>query len=339
MVLNISFFRERLRKTTPRKIILRKKRHEPDCSFNNVLDSWLKAERTKVKKSSYSTYLVAVQRHIRPFFGTLSPKDITPQIIHQFIAQKCDPENEHHLAPSTVRVISTVLRSVLQYSNLNGIKTCQAGIVTRPRLSNKKTNVLTSTQFKTFEKWLLNNLDYEKLGILICMYTGLRLGEVCALKWEDISLDNGTLSVNRTIQRIKNPSENTNAKTVLIFDTPKSKNSMRIIPLPAVLTHLLSCFCCGKECFLLTGTTKFIEPRTLQNHFKKMLSRAGIPDTNFHTLRHTFATQCIELGADAKTLSEILGHADVSVTLNTYVHPSLPTMRNLMENFASAGLL
>ena len=166
--------------------------------------------------------------------------------------------------------------------------------------------------------YLLKDIDNYKLGIFICMLTGLRLGEICALKTSDIDLQKRTLSVNSTVQRIS--VENQVHKTELMISEPKTKSSKRVIPICDLLYKVL-CEHMSSGTFVISGNN-VMEPRTYQYYFKKMQLSLAIQPTNFHTLRHTFATNCRENGMDAKCLSEILGHSDVKITLNKYVHPS-----------------
>lgn len=195
--------------------------------------------------------------------------------------------------------------------------------------------VLSNNEQKCLCQYLCANLNLLNVGVLLCLFTGLRIGEICALRWDSISLDDCTIHVQRTMQRIQTP-EGSERKTKIIITTPKSNCSLRTIPLPAYLVGVLSQFDHTPNGYVLTGDNNtFIEPRTMQNHFKRILSCCSINDANFHALRHTFATRCIELGIDVKTLSEILGHASVTITMNRYVHPSLEMKRNSMERLST----
>lgn len=160
-------------------------------------------------------------------------------------------------------------------------------------------------------------------AVLLCLYAGLRIGELCALRWSDIDFDGKTLTVKRTVQRIVVPGHMT--KTILLETDPKSESSRRTIPLASELLEILSRFK-GEQRYVF-GEEKPLDPRTMQNRFKKILKEAGIDGRTFHTLRHTFATNCVENGMDVKTLSEILGHSDVKTTLNRYVHPTMDSKR------------
>ena len=194
--------------------------------------------------------------------------------------------------------------------------------------------VLTKREKNKLEKYCKNSNTLRDIGIVICLNTGLRIGEICALRWEDISLSEQTIYIHQTLQRIQNLSDNI-PKTKIIITTPKSACSIRTIPLPDELYNILIKHQKPSRGYLLTNDdNKFIEPRTLQNRFKKILKDIHIADTNFHTLRHTFATRCIELGFDIKSLSEILGHATVNITMNRYVHPTLEMKKENMQKLS-----
>lgn len=165
---------------------------------------------------------------------------------------------------------------------------------------------------------------------MIALYTGVRIGELCGLKWSDIDLSAKTIRIERTVQRIR-VSGKAN-RTELIVSTPKSHTSVRMIPLPVFLVHMLKAFKPSNlDAFVITGDAKLPDPRTMQYRFKTLLIKNGIRTLNFHLLRHLFATNCVELGFDVKTLSEILGHSSVEITLNRYVHSSIERKRQCMD--------
>lgn len=165
-----------------------------------------------------------------------------------------------------------------------------------------------------------NNLCNQTLGILICICTGLRIGEICALKWEDVDLKTEVINIDHTIQRIY---ISTAKKSKVIISSPKTESSRRKIPIASELMPLLQQFKSNSDFYVISGEKKYIEPRTYRKFFKKMLNILKISKLKFHSLRHTFATQAIENGIDYKTVSEILGHASIGITLNLYVHPDL----------------
>ena len=178
-------------------------------------------------------------------------------------------------------------------------------------------------------------MNYHKLGILICLYTGLRLGEICGLMWRDIDFENKTLSVERTVQRVKDISSETKQKTKLIISDPKSDTSRRIIPLPDFLVDILEVLKKEDFIFIVSNSLKPQEPRVYESVFKNMLKKSDVHIINFHALRHTFATRSIESGMDIKTLSEILGHSSVQITLEIYVHSSMELKRSSLNSLAA----
>ena len=173
---------------------------------------------------------------------------------------------------------------------------------------------------------MLNNQNNTNIAIFLCLFTGLRVGELCGLKWEDIDFDNAVLSVKRTVQRVSK-----NGKSQVIIETPKSRTSVRIVPIPDFVLNVLKNYRKCGDFYIVAGKSKPTEPRTMQNRFKSILKLCSIRNVNFHLLRHTYATVCIEKGFDPKTLSELLGHADASITLNRYVHSSMQMKKNYVS--------
>lgn len=285
------------------------------------------------KRSTCSTYARVLQTHILPKLGYRDVTEITMEDIIDLLCEKASPEDG--LAPATLRSIITMLRGIFQYAERFGCAVDWKDIH-GPAHTPGFASVISKEHQMKLRFYCAKNLRPDTLGVMICLFTGIRLGEICAMKWEDIDLKNGTIRVRRTVQRIHNPEstgeENVHDRTHVVFDAPKSINSHRCIPLPLpLLRHLYTCKCDG-ECYVLTGQQDvFLEPRSFQKHYKSILAEAGVPYMHFHALRHTFATNCVELGFDVKTLSMILGHSSVSTTLNIYVHPSVSVMKAFME--------
>ena len=188
-----------------------------------------------------------------------------------------------------------------------------------PKVHRREAELLTRNQQLQLCRYLQRNPCTTSLCVLLSLYTGLRVGEVCGLMWRDIDFEKSILTVRRTVQRIRNGTHSTR----ILADTPKSCTSRRFIPIPKFLMKLLRDSRSNENCYILSGSNHIIEPRTLQRRFKSILKKADLPSVSYHSLRHAFATNCLQAGFDVKTLSEILGHASVETTLNRYVHTSM----------------
>ena len=297
-------------------------------TLHDTAESWRSQVQPRLKQSTASIYAGILRVHIEPAFGDHPLAELSGPCIEDFLADKVQT-----LAPRTVSNISTVLHSLLEHAHAIGWLPHLPTWTSPSGKSFKAVEVLNSREKKKIVEHLIYNIQSgerldESFGLLLCLYTGMRLGEICALQWSDIS-PKGAISIRRTVQRISDPAHP--GQTMVIFDTPKSQSSNRIIPIPLFLRKLLKDIRKPDACFILTGTEEYVEPRTMQNRFKSTLRRCGVRPVNFHTIRHTFATDCISAGFDPKTLSTILGHADVSITLNTYVHPSFDVQRRFMD--------
>ncbi len=304
--------------------IIQNKRTMIDKSlFSGDIYNWLKSVKISCKKSSYSNYEYTVYAHLIPKFGKYKRKQINKNMINEFTENMLN----NGFSPKTVKDILMILQQILKYNNIN-IN------ITMPKISKKEIQILTKEHQKILEQKLKNYINEDYFGIFLCLYTGLRIGELCALKWENIDLNNNVIRVEKTLIRVKNYDKNMKQKTVVILDEPKSVSSIRNIPIPVFIIPILKRLQKENEYFFLTGTTKFIEPRSYTNHYKSIMNSINLNQYNFHALRHTFATRCIEIGCDPKTLSEILGHSDVKITLDRYVHPSFDNKIKMMNNLS-----
>ncbi|MBP3361868.1 MAG: tyrosine-type recombinase/integrase [Clostridia bacterium] len=305
----------------------------------HVCTSWLDETKAQIKHSTYVKYYNIIFNHILPSIGNYRMNVVDTALLKQFADEKLKNgklRGKGGLSPKTVKDILSVLRLVIAYADNMGI-TCNCRLdKINIKSADKSTDVLSKSQQETLTDYLINNIDNTNLGILICLYTGIRIGEICALKFEDISMADKIIHIRKTMQRVQNFSENKAEKTNVIITSPKSKNSVRDIPLPDFIIQIIKGqVLYNPSAFLLSGDSlRFIEPRTLENRFKSCTSMCGIENVNFHMLRHTFATRCIELGFDIKSLSEILGHSSVNITLNRYVHSSMEQKRRNMNKLS-----
>lgn len=279
-----------------------------------------------------------VESHIRPSLGKYRLSKISTQLVEGFIERKLSDgrlDNKGALSPKTVTDILVILKSTMEYarhSNLSVI--CDLSKLS-VKLHDKEMRVLSPKEQESLVRVLLDETDQYKFGVLLSLYTGIRIGELCALQWEDIDTELSILKVHKTMQRIQETSKGSPTKTKVIITEPKSKCSIRDIPLPPFLIEYAMRFKSNAKAYVLSGTSdKYVEPRTMQNRFKKYVAAAGIDAANYHSLRHTFATRCVEIGFEIKTLSEILGHANVNITLNKYVHSSLQLKRDNMAKLS-----
>ncbi|HJB15701.1 MAG TPA: site-specific integrase [Candidatus Blautia excrementipullorum] len=305
-------------------------------TIEQVSREWLSMKRLIVKQSTYAKYDSIVRRHILTELGKVPLYRVNSSMINDYAGRKLGTPGEilkgERMSPKTVRDICTILKSIIRYGEkeyqMNGL----VGNIVLPKVIIKNKDVLELNELKKIEKYLWENQSTPRCaGILLCLYTGIRLGEVCALKWEDIDLNRHILAISHTTQRITIPEDGKEhiRKTMVITDHPKSNSSERIIPIPDAIYPLIRELysSAGNGSYFLTNTSRGIEPRNYQYFFKKVLRIVGIRKVNFHILRHTFASRCVEIGMDIKTLSEILGHANTNITLNYYVHSSLEMKR------------
>lgn len=309
---------------------------ECEC-FQVIAMEWFESIKNQVKESTGNKYWNSLKSYVLPEFGEKAIQEIT----HDFINEKCNylllkgEKNEQGLSSKTVSDILSLIRNILQYASQQGKEIpCDARSI-HVKLHMKELRVLSINEQKKLCDYLYTDLCSYNIGILVCLFTGLRVGEICALRWEDISIPDKTIHVHHTLQRIQNRSGE-GSKTRIVITTPKSRCSIRLIPIPDALIRLLVLYRETSSGYFLTNNkNKYVEPRIMQNHFKKVLKENAIAPANYHALRHTFATRCIEVGFDIKSLSEILGHASVNITMNRYVHPSMELKKENMQKLSS----
>lgn len=224
-----------------------------------------------------------------------------------------------------------MLKLIINHAAAEGFEVMNTSLIRDPKQKKKDMQIIPQEQSKRLEEILLASNDPVSLGILLALHTGIRNGELCGLKWGDVCFSTGTLHIRRTVERISDLDPLHKAKTKLIIGEPKTASSRREIPLPTALCAYLKARCGNADEYILTGTSKPSEPHTLYVRYSRFLRRNGFDSYTFHALRHTFATRGIESGFDTKSLSEILGHSDVTTTLRCYVHPSLEQKRRQME--------
>lgn len=285
--------------------------------YYDIIDEWLEQQAPYIKESTYAIYFNHIKNHIKPYFNELYINELDNEKIQKFINNKLaygNIKNETGLSIKTVKELVNVIRLTLQFAVS---KNYISEFVLRVKYPNNQKNdrkLLTSHEINLLKEYLEDSIDTTDKGILLMMYTGIRIGELCALKNEDIDIKNGYLHINKTLQRI----QKRESGTKIVISTTKSIKSNRIIPIPQLLLSKLDVN--DKHFYFLTQNESFIEPRVLRYKFKNIIKKLHISEVTVHSLRHYFATRCIELGFDYNCLSEILGHSSPSTTMNIYVH-------------------
>ncbi len=307
-----------------------KKENNLIVTFNDLLDEWKAETRHNIKASSYFFYETIADHHLKPYFGELPVIRLNNELIQNFVKSKI----EENLSPSYIHSIMLIFQGVLKSAMQKGLTDIPSAYIQLPKVRKKIPDIFTIQEWQVLEEYLKNQKDDFSFGIRLCMYTGLRIGELSGLMWGDINAANGQLSVKRTVYRTKNADydaiHNT-AKTTLIIGPPKTLSSAREIPLPYFLMEEMRNYRKANEMFVLSGAIHCMEPRNIQKRYKVLLRRCGLRYLNFHSLRHSFATIGIQKGFDYRTLAEILGHTSVNTTLNIYVHSNMERKRECME--------
>ena len=291
---------------------------------------WLDDAKPFSKESTIAKYRDFLQCYILPRFGNTQMDSLSTERLQDFLSvtMVSGGEEGQGLSPRTVAGILCILKSIRKYAMNQGYAVGFSTESLSIKQKQKQPRIFSEQETMQLRSYLRGHLTECNAGILLCLETGLRLGEICALRWSDVSFDERKLFVRRTAQRIRMDNGN-ERRTRIVLTSPKSDSSARVIPLPDSLCMFLSPIR-KSEGFLLTGDDHIMEPRSLQRNFKRVLKEAGVADANFHALRHTFATRGVEVGFDVKCLSSILGHSTVAMTLSRYVHPTMEMKRRNM---------
>ena len=300
---------------------------EKNTTFSKVAELWKADKKQYVKKSTYAAYCLLIQSHLLPEFAKLD--DIKEDTVQDFVNRKL----ASGLSQKTVRDILVVLKMILRYGAKHGLMELhQFDIVFPTERERQDIEVLTITNQRQLMTYVKENFTFLNLGIFICLNAGLRIGEVCALQWDDIDVAAGVIRVSKTIQRIYLV-DGEEKYTELIVDKPKTKNSIREIPMTRDLLALIRPLkkIVRGDFYVLTNASNPTEPRTYRTYYNRLLTELGLPKMRFHGLRHSFATRCIESKCDYKTVSVLLGHSNISTTLNLYVHPNMEQKKKCID--------
>lgn len=304
--------------------------------FAFYCDEWLWLRKTKIRESTYIKYDTILEKHIKPKLGGCHPLGITVGIVDAFSKELLDVDN---LSVKTVHDILVVLHGILKYTaaQLPGI--IPAVEINYPKESRREMRVLSRDEQARLVRYLLTDTDACKFGVLLMLLSGVRIGELCALKWGNVDLEEETLRITATLQRLHNTAMESETRTHVVIGAPKSDTSVRTIPLTGYAATLCRQFAVrNAAAYILTGTENYMEPRALQYRIEKYTKACGLEGVHAHTLRHTFATRAVEVGFEIKSLSEVLGHANTTITLERYVHSSMELKRSNMDKLAAVGL-
>jgi len=296
---------------------------------SQLFENWLEGDlRNRIKSSTFESYFYCIKKYIIPYFASAQNNRITAQQIELFINHVQSLDISDSYKNKIISIFKVALKEILR----NSIHCKQlTNIINVHKTGYVPIQVFSIKEQQQIELEILKTEDKRSLGVLLCFYTGIRLGELCALKWKNINIDESAMTIIETVSRIKDFNE-MGSKTNLVIGSPKSANAIRKIPIPKFLMDLLLQNLNkteDEENYILTGSDKPFDPRKYQRLFKKILKNAEVKERKFHTIRHTFATRALEMGIDIRTLSEILGHSSVLITLNVYSH-------SLMEHKISA---
>lgn len=303
--------------------------------FAFYCDEWLRCRRPQIRDSTYIKYSTVLEKHIKPLLGGCFPSGVTTQSVDAFTQVLLQQEK---LAPKSVHDILVVLQSICKYAAAHFPGLFPPLEIHYPRESRKEPRVLSAAEQQQLVHYLQLDMDCCKFGVLLALFTGMRIGELCALQWGRINLSEQTIRVSATMQRLQDTAEEHQSKTHVVIGTPKSDTSVRTIPMTPYVAELCRRMETGDPAaYILTGTTAYMEPRALQYRIGKYTHACGLEGVHCHTLRHTFATRAVEVGFEIKSLSEILGHATTTITLERYVHSSMELKRQNMSKLAVAG--
>lgn len=300
-------------------------------NFSDLAHEWLLYKSGLIKESTYNKYTFLLEKYIMPEFSTMSISEISTDSVNKNMHQIYE-NHKNDFSYNYFKTIFFVIKSIIMYGiKMKYFAPIDFTLKISDDSSNKNINVLSKTQEKNIVTELTQKKNPNNLGILLSLYTGMKLGEICALSVNDINIYDHTIVVSKTVQRLRSSEEK---MSKLVVSTPKSKSTNRVIPLPDFLYKIILDYSIDlfeKDRYILTNSLTPYEPRTLQYAFERVVKKCGYSNLNFHCLRNTFATKCIAEGFDIKTLSEILGHTNASFTMEMYSHSSLELKKQQMN--------
>ena len=298
-----------------------------EIKFSEIVALWKEDKKQYVKRSTFAVYSLLIENHILPVFGEMGL--VEEQDVQTFVFRKLNEGLSH----KTIKDILIVLKMILRFGVKNHMTEYRQIDIKFPTERDKHSiDILSRSHQKQIMVYIQTHFTFKNLGIYICLSTGIRIGEICALTWDDLDVENGIIHVRKTIQRIY-IMEKSRKHTEVILDTPKTKNSIREIPMTKDLLKMVRPVkkVVNGNFYVLTNEPQPTEPRTYRNYYKRLILSLGLPSMKFHGLRHSFATRCIESKCDYKTVSVLLGHSNISTTLNLSVHPNMEQKKRCID--------
>lgn len=309
-------------------------------TFANTAELWIQSRKNRWKPGTYTVYIQRLTKYILPYFGDMKVNKITESTMENFVSYLTSLPNVSPLSLNYISQICGTVRRILIYAESK--HHCGLSIPSNPAAKSRSGRIIlpSADSLRLLEHYLLVHCEEDTcLGILIAFHTGIRIGELSALTWNDIDLNEGLIYIRKSLLRVKdeNAQQFSNQKmTQIVEQTPKTSDSARTVPLPEKLMPLLRRYQKEVSLHVVSGVKKpWAEPRTIQYRFKNILKKCGIEYFNFHMLRHAFATRCVSVGLDVKSLSEILGHSSIQITLNLYVHTTVQQKKIFMRQYNS----
>lgn len=308
-------------------------------SVGEVLEIWLRDKRQGWKESTYACYRQLITRHISGGIAGLRAENFDNLSFRRYLDSLRKKADGSKISAAYLNSIGMVIRQAFSYVAAEYHYRLPALTAKWLKETERRTELPSEKDMERLLQYLYANAsDATCLGVLLAYSTGIRIGELCALRWGDIDFAEGVLQISRNLQRVKD-FEQAASGTSIKIQTPKTATSRRCIPLPATLLSLLKESRKPSEQYLIAGKRRaFAEARTVQYRFAAILKKCGITHFKFHMLRHYFASLCIRKGCDVKSLSEILGHANIQITLNLYVHSTMQQKRVLMNKVFEADV-
>lgn len=296
--------------------------------MRDMAEGWLKEKKETWKPTTFRMYQIVVRNYIIPLLGDCRMVDIDREAMESFAETLDSRSKREKLSGRYKKYICSLAGQIMVYAG------CVRPALPEFRAEQKAVQLPPEQDLENLKQYLLAHLSEDTcVGILVAMHTGIRIGELCALRWEDFDLDKGCLTIRRNLQRVRRDAPPAGGpKTQVCIQMPKTLSSVRVIPLSDGLIDLLRL--CRKPAggYLISGRkSAWAEVRTLQYRFSSILKKCRVSRFRFHMLRHAFASRCVELGCDVKSLSEVLGHSSIQVTMNIYVHSSMRQKKNMMN--------